>query len=69
MLTPEQANEWQDAATWCAKRGLTGKVGDPLPELLSDAVVREIAEYPDEFQAEVRLAAYAEIRLKCTGRI
>jgi hypothetical protein len=60
MLNPTQALEWQSAAMWCARRGYFGKVpGEPLPPMLSDAVYREIVECPDEWAADVKLAAYA----------
>lgn len=62
MLSGDEANEWQDVAMWCARRGYTAAQGEPLPMNLSAAVVREIAEYPEEFQAEVKAAAYALAR-------
>lgn len=62
MLTVEQSHEWQAAAHWQAQRGLTGQIGDPLPNLLSGAVLREINEHPEDWQVEVRRAAYALAR-------
>lgn len=69
MLTVQQSHEWQDAAMWQAKRGLTGKIGDPLPENISHAVAEEITNHPDEWQREVRAAAYFIVRMNCSGRI
>ena len=69
MLTPEQAREWQDAALWQAKRGHTGQAGEPLPPLMSAPVVEEIANYPDEWQKEVRSAAYFLVRSSAWGRV
>ena len=57
MLTVAQSNEWQSAAMWCAKRGYI--YGTPLPQMLSVEVAREIADYPDEWLAEIRQAQYA----------
>jgi len=52
-------NEYDSAAEWCAKRGLKGAIGDPLPNLMSGATVDEINEHPEEFQERVRMTAYA----------
>ena len=52
-------NEYDSAAEWCAKRGLSGKTGDPLPNLMSAATVNEINEHPEEFAERVRMTAYA----------
>ena len=50
---------YDDVALWCAKRGLTGKMGDPLPNLLSEDIVKLINDDPDAFQDRVKQCAYA----------
>lgn len=59
MLDINDVPEWMSAAEWCARRGLTGEPGCPLPNLMSATVAREINEYPEEFAEDVRLCAYA----------
>jgi len=51
--------EYDAAADWCAVRGLKGKPGDPLPELLSKEAHKLINDDPEAFEERVRLAAYA----------
>jgi hypothetical protein len=51
--------EYDNAAEWCAKRGLKGKIGDPLPNLMSKAAVDLINEDPEAFEQRVRGTAYA----------
>jgi hypothetical protein len=46
-------------AEWCAKRGLKGNVGDPLPNLLSGDVAALINADPEAFARRVRMTAYA----------
>ncbi len=58
--------EYDSAAEWCARRGLKGNIGDPLPNLMSGAAVALINEDPDAFADRVRLTAYA---LAMNGRI
>jgi hypothetical protein len=56
------ANRWAEydmAAEWCARRGLKGEAGDPLPNLLSAEVASEISEYPEAFAERVQATAYA----------
>lgn len=50
--------EYDSAAEWCAKRGIKGKVGDPLPNLLSNCVCEEIDSDPEAFERRVREFAY-----------
>lgn len=50
--------EYDSAAEWCAKRGLSGATGTPLPSMLSQAVLREINYDPDAFARRVRECAY-----------
>lgn len=61
--TPEiNWNPWReyvDAAWWCAARNLKGKIGDPLPELLSREALEFINEDPEAFESYVRMSAYA----------
>ena len=52
-------NEYDSAAEWCAKRGLKGTIGDPLPNLLSVAVSDEIDADTEAFERRVRECAYA----------
>lgn len=56
---PKLWREYDFCAEWCAKRGLTGKVGEPLPELLSDDVFALINDDTDAFAERVRSMAYA----------
>jgi hypothetical protein len=58
--------EYDDAALWCAKRGYTGRVGDPLPSMLNDTVYAIIASDPEAFQERVRASAYMIAALKHT---
>jgi len=51
--------EYDACADWLAVRGLRGDYGDPLPELLSVAVIAEINADVEAFQERVRGAAYA----------
>ena len=51
--------EYDSAAEWCAKRGLKGAVGEPLPHLISGETVDMINDDPDAFQERVRQTAYA----------
>lgn len=50
---------YDSAAEWCAKRGIAGKVGDPLPNLLSSDVFVLIDDDPEAFQRRVRECRYA----------
>jgi hypothetical protein len=47
------------AAEWCAKRGLKGAIGDPLPNLMSANTVALINADPEAFADRVRMTAYA----------
>ena len=51
--------EYDNAADWCATRGLTGKAGDALPALISAECLREINDDPEAFERRVRQHAYA----------
>ena len=51
--------EYDFAAEWCAKRGLKGAPGDPLPMLMGAAAVQLINDDPEAFADRVRLTAYA----------
>ena len=51
--------EYDAAAEWCAKRGLKGSPGDPLPAMLSPGVLDAINEDPGAFEERVRSTAYA----------
>jgi hypothetical protein len=51
--------EYDAAADWCARRGLNGKEGDPLPTLLSVRCLNEIDTDPEAFERRVRGYAYA----------
>mgnify|MGYP001560793340 CR=1 FL=1 len=59
MLRLDDLAEYDAAATWCAKRGLKGACGDPLPGLLSVSVLDAINEDPEAFEDRVRATAYA----------
>lgn len=51
-------DEYDSAAEWCAKRGLRGVIGDPLPPNLSASAMMEIAFDSDAFECRVRETAY-----------
>ncbi len=51
--------EYDAAADWCAARNLKGKIGDPLPNLMSKAAVDLISSDPEAFEIRVRQCAYA----------
>lgn len=54
-----RVEEYEQAAKWCAERGLKGAVGDPLPSPLAVEVCESIDADPEAFQEKVRLHAYA----------
>ncbi len=58
-LQLENVREYDAAAMDLARRGLTGDIGDPLPNLMSGATVDAINEDPEAFQQHVRMCAYA----------
>lgn len=64
----DTANEYEMAAEWCAKRGIKGKHGDPLPDLLGSDVCDEIAADPEAFQERVRAYAYERAMLGVEAR-
>lgn len=51
--------EYEAAADYLAARGLTGDIGDPLPELMTPEAVYLINYDVEAFQERVRLCAYA----------
>lgn len=59
MRTDNAWIEYDAAAEWCAKRGLKGKAGDPLPGLMSAEAVNLINDDPEAFETRVRDTAYA----------
>lgn len=50
--------EYDRVAEWCAKNGIAGNVGDPLPNFTADDVCREIDDDPEAFAEHVRATAY-----------
>ena len=50
--------EYDRAAEHLAKQGLTGKDGDPLPDLISTRCKAEIDADPEAFQRRIREMAY-----------
>lgn len=50
--------EYDSAAAWCAKRGLKGRDGDPLPAFISSGCYFEIRKDPEAFERRVRETAY-----------
>ena len=66
-MNPTFWREYDAAAEWCAKHGYRGVVGDPLPALLSNAVVVEIEVDPEAFEARVKASAYALVRTRPCG--
>jgi len=58
-LPIEHAREYSAAAEWCARRGLKGRLGDPLPcNMGSPGAVDYIDADPEAFEDEVRRCAY-----------
>lgn len=51
--------EYDFCASWCAKRGIRGRPGDRLPELLTQTTHDEINADPEAFERRVREFAYA----------
>jgi hypothetical protein len=51
--------EYDGAAEWCARRGLKGQAGDPLPNLMSRDAVDAINDDPEAFEDRVKGFAYA----------
>lgn len=59
-LPIEHCAEYDAAAEWCAKRGYTGKEGDPLPpNMANDGALKWIQADLEAFQQRVRETAYA----------
>jgi hypothetical protein len=56
----QACTEYMRAADDLARKGLKGEIGDPLPLNMSPLAVEMINDDPEEFQREVRLAAYAQ---------
>ena len=52
-------SEYESAAEWCANHGVKGRIGDPLPAMLSGRAILLINEDPESFEARVRDYAYA----------
>ena len=51
--------EYEQAAAWCAERGIAGNLGDPLPSPLATEVCEAIGADPEAFKECVRRHAYA----------
>jgi len=51
--------EYEQAAAWCAERGIAGNLGDPLPSPLAAEVCEAIAADLEAFKECVRRHAYA----------
>lgn len=51
--------EYDSAAEWCAKRGIKGNEGDPLPENLSADCYAAINDDPDAWRQRINDSAYA----------
>lgn len=62
------SSETQSAAAYLAARGLTGKIGDPLPMGLSSLALREINEHPVLFRLAVHMAWRADASCKNRSR-
>ena len=50
--------EYDAAAEELARKGLTGEIGDPLPNLMSRETVEVINADPEAFKRRVREMAY-----------
>jgi len=60
-LPLEHVAEYDSAARWCAMRGIKGKIGDRLPDLMSpDGALKYISADPEAFQERIRQFAYAQ---------
>lgn len=59
MLHLKDLEEYDYAADWCAVKGITGAIGDPLPDLLSTGVCLAINDDPEAFARRVSECAYA----------
>ena len=59
MTSVDNWRVYDAAAEWCAKHGLKGNIGDPLPNLMSSETVALINADPEAFAERVRLTAYA----------
>ena len=57
-LALEDVSEYDSAAEWCARRGIAGSTGDPLPDGLSASVADAINADADAFRERVRETAY-----------
>ena len=57
-LALEDVSEYDSAAEWCARRGIAGSTGDPLPAGLSASVADAINADADAFRERVRETAY-----------
>ena len=53
-MTSLHWREYDGAAEWCARRGLKGAIGDPLPDYMSPIVHEEINADPEAFEQRVR---------------
>lgn len=59
-LPLELCAEYDAAAEWCAKRGLRGNTGDPLPANMDpDGALKFINADPESFQMRVKEFAYS----------
>jgi hypothetical protein len=60
QLPAELLTEYDGAAQWCAQRGLTGKVGDPLlANMSASGALKYINADPEAFEQRVKEFAYA----------
>lgn len=61
MIDPKSPvwEEYDDAASWCAERGIAGNDGDPLPDNLSADCFWAINDDPEAFAERIRATAYA----------
>ena len=58
-LPLEHASEYDSAAEWCARRGLSGAIGTRLPEAMETyGALQYIQADPEAFEQRVRDFAY-----------
>lgn len=58
-LPLEHTREYDSAAEWCARKGLKGEIGDPLPaNMNANGALKWINADPESFQERVRQFAY-----------
>lgn len=67
-LPLEHAAEYDAAAEWCARRGISGKPGSQLPSLMNpEGALKYINDDPEAFEMRVKQCYYAQL-MEAYGR-